>query len=466
MPTIAEILLRDHVRYSGDGKPDQPMGMPAPTGDPESGIHHPSKADFRNAIGSVTDAADRADDAADLIDLALGVNARPLVVLFIGQSNMRGNSGALGGEMGVPTNTYVWNNYIPPVPGSAPVAGTAFTDFVLGQYPADQQVGAQYVTTLPHSILRELSVRTKRPIYAVTIACGGQSIEAFLRPATRTANSWPLTSGDIDLSAQMYPQLANALAAVPGSPSFFDAVFMHQGEKNMNLGDTAPVYRAKIAALASDLVGQGVANNVHTQFVLGTVAQASGRYVDHLATLTNNLPGAITGLKIYDSRGLIAEDGLHFNGNGINVMGERAAEAFLSPLNTTMTAFNSFTPQISGAASGGGVAGGTYSGIWRREGRTVTVHVTAIGITTGGLDGANFIFIRNFPFPVADYVTGSVNIAQATYTGTPTVTSEPGQSYARIVTSASGAALGVLTLGALSSGNASIRFSLTYTTNS
>ncbi|VDS07591.1 hypothetical protein PARHAE_00768 [Paracoccus haematequi] len=61
MPTTAQILLRDFVRYTGDGKPNEPVGKPAPVGDPSSGVHNPSKRDFREAIGSVTDAADRAD---------------------------------------------------------------------------------------------------------------------------------------------------------------------------------------------------------------------------------------------------------------------------------------------------------------------------------------------------------------------------------------------------------------------
>lgn len=72
MPTTADILLRDHVRYTGDGKPNEPVGKPAPHGDPSSGTHNPSKKDLRDAVNSVTGAADEADAAAARADAAAG----------------------------------------------------------------------------------------------------------------------------------------------------------------------------------------------------------------------------------------------------------------------------------------------------------------------------------------------------------------------------------------------------------
>ena len=69
MPTTADRLLRDHVRYTGDGLPNEPVGAPAPVGDPSSGVHNPSKADLRNAVNSVVGSADAADAALSLIHI-------------------------------------------------------------------------------------------------------------------------------------------------------------------------------------------------------------------------------------------------------------------------------------------------------------------------------------------------------------------------------------------------------------
>lgn len=70
MPTTADRLLRDFVRYTGDGLPNEPIGAPLPTGDPASGVHNPSKADLRGAIDSVTGSADEALLAAEAANQA------------------------------------------------------------------------------------------------------------------------------------------------------------------------------------------------------------------------------------------------------------------------------------------------------------------------------------------------------------------------------------------------------------
>lgn len=57
MPTLADIYLRDFVRYTGDGLPNEPVGHPAPIGDPSSGVHHPTKADLRYIVGAAEVAA-------------------------------------------------------------------------------------------------------------------------------------------------------------------------------------------------------------------------------------------------------------------------------------------------------------------------------------------------------------------------------------------------------------------------
>lgn len=53
MVRLVDINIRDHVRYTGDGLPNEPVGHPPPVGDPTSGVYNPTKADIRNAIGDV-----------------------------------------------------------------------------------------------------------------------------------------------------------------------------------------------------------------------------------------------------------------------------------------------------------------------------------------------------------------------------------------------------------------------------
>lgn len=71
--TIRDIInrvYREHHRYTGDGKPNEPTGAPLPVGDPQSGVHSPKKADLREAFG---DAGDVIDDAVEVAEIALGL---------------------------------------------------------------------------------------------------------------------------------------------------------------------------------------------------------------------------------------------------------------------------------------------------------------------------------------------------------------------------------------------------------
>jgi Right handed beta helix region len=64
MSVAVDTALRDFVRYTGDGLPNAPVGAPLPIGDPSSGVHNPSKADLRNAIGGIVDLAEAAAASA------------------------------------------------------------------------------------------------------------------------------------------------------------------------------------------------------------------------------------------------------------------------------------------------------------------------------------------------------------------------------------------------------------------
>jgi hypothetical protein len=47
MPTKADEIFREFNRYTGDGKPGEPVAAPLPIGDPSSGVKHLKKREFR-----------------------------------------------------------------------------------------------------------------------------------------------------------------------------------------------------------------------------------------------------------------------------------------------------------------------------------------------------------------------------------------------------------------------------------
>jgi hypothetical protein len=64
MNAVVDRALRDHVRYTGDGLPNEPTGAPLPLGDPASGVFEPQKKDLRDAM---TETIDRAEQASALL---------------------------------------------------------------------------------------------------------------------------------------------------------------------------------------------------------------------------------------------------------------------------------------------------------------------------------------------------------------------------------------------------------------
>lgn len=63
MNDVVNRALRDHVRYTGDGLPNEPTGAPLPVGDPASGVFVPQKADLREAMTETIEVSGAARDA-------------------------------------------------------------------------------------------------------------------------------------------------------------------------------------------------------------------------------------------------------------------------------------------------------------------------------------------------------------------------------------------------------------------
>lgn len=47
------VVLRDFVRYTGDGGANEPVGHPLPVGDPSSGVHNPTKKQMRDMLAEL-----------------------------------------------------------------------------------------------------------------------------------------------------------------------------------------------------------------------------------------------------------------------------------------------------------------------------------------------------------------------------------------------------------------------------
>lgn len=325
MPTTADRLLRDHVRYTSDGLPNEPVGHPAPVGDPASGTHNPSKKDIRDAINSVTGAADRAEIAADAA-LAFVDEQPPLVVVAAGQSNMRSVPDQTGGDYSSNPRLFAWNSQAAPMSG-----GTAFIPMSLSSNPFIGTVA----NNLAFQFCKELQVRTGRLVYLILVALGGHHIEAFMNSVDLSNNGWATTPGEADLFTFLTAQIDDALPLVPGSPTSVDYFIWHQGEANKE--DQVEVYANKMRTMLKRFENIGFIERNKTDIVAGELlaGNTNGRYRErHLSALKRLQIGtrqdAFPRFKIARSRGLqpvtLADD-LHFSGEDVTAMGKRYVDA-------------------------------------------------------------------------------------------------------------------------------------------
>ena len=333
MPTTAEILLRDHVRYSGDGLPGQPIGMPAPVGDPESGIHHPSKKDIRDAIDSVTGAADAAQDAADAANAAAGALGTPYVIFAFGQSNMRGFADSIGGDKTSDPGVFFWD-----APNGTPVsAGSKFRVAAFGTPPLDNfnSTAGEFANNLAFHAAKRVRQITARRVYVIMISRGSVPIESFISDAVLSANGWT-RSGNQDLYTQSINALAAALPLIPGSPSQVDAIIGHHGEANM--ADPPEVYARKMKAALLGIETAGFASRERTVVALGEVAAGGlgNNATRHRAGLYRLKESwnfdKWRGMKIVSSSGLptASTGNVHFTGSALVSFGHRYAEALFT----------------------------------------------------------------------------------------------------------------------------------------
>lgn len=207
------IVWRDHVRYTGDGLPNEPVGKPAPIGDETSGIHNPKKPEIRDWGYGIQVQADRAEAAADLLEqvtdaidaisgpadarkrfvvnatgtgYTLAPRAKHLSVAY-SQSNFANRGESATWILPPPPNLFVWNggNWSGDI---TPPLGNAFV-------PAstrDPQIPLAYAAELARE-------NPETDFYVIIIARGGTGIRALsgIRYRFRTATTGAPASGDV-----------------------------------------------------------------------------------------------------------------------------------------------------------------------------------------------------------------------------------------------------------------------------
>lgn len=243
MPKSVDEVFRDFVRFTGDGKPNEPVGKPLPIGDPSSGVHQPQKKDIREAIAPVFAASELAQAAmldvqgaslyaASVPSLLANTTAsypagtvfatreegvsykvaptsatdhdattaggvklyrlRPKRLIFAySQSNFAGKATGTAWTQKPPENLRVWNggNWAGDI---APPMGTAFL-------PA-----ADFAPQVPIAYAAELArSRPEEDWFLVIVARGGTGIRAVAgtRYRFRSATTGNLASGDMRFNA-------------------------------------------------------------------------------------------------------------------------------------------------------------------------------------------------------------------------------------------------------------------------
>lgn len=251
---------------------------------------------------------------------------RPITAFVWAQSNGVGFSLASDGDKTLDPDVFLLNADLS---GSTITPGTQFLPAAFGTAPLNIGTPGAEANSAYFSLGKRLREKHGRRVYIVVLAAGGHHIEAFLKPATITANGWAKVGGEQDISALMYPGLANALALVPGAPTSFDYIVGIQGEADQ--AKQPELYAAQATALITDL---GSLVSAATVIVQPNIADSYGnanraRFANALIRAQHDLPA----LRIANTTGLTLASlgGIHYSGQGLVDLGYRLADAALSP---------------------------------------------------------------------------------------------------------------------------------------
>lgn len=253
----------------------------------------------------------------------------PLVVLALGQSNMRSTPEQTGGDLTVNPSVFAWNSQVSPAAN-----GTAWVVATPGQNPFIGTVA----NNLAFQFCKELQVSTGRQVYLILVAAGGHHIEAFMNSVDVANNGWSQTPGELDLFTFAMNQMNTSLPLVPGAPTSVDYMIWHQGEANRE--DQVEIYARKLRTILKRLELNGRIARNKTTVIAGEllVGATNGRFrVRHASSLKRLQMGtredAFPRVKIASSVGLQPVsliDDLHFSGEDLTALGKRYADAAFS----------------------------------------------------------------------------------------------------------------------------------------
>ena len=236
------------------------------------------------------------------------------VVVSAGQSNMVG-SGA-GGDLSLNPNVaaYDWVNdeIILSAYDAAPAGGAA-------------RIGSTIRNNLYIPMANELSEELDRPVLIISHAVSGSRIDTWLE--TGTGENW----------AELNPEVALALAHIDQDTA--DAFLWHQGESDYPV-PTAD-YKAAVLAFVEQVRDQDWAADT-LPFLFGELSRDGVNFAQNRAMQEIELENTDPNIGFVSSAGLISDElsGVHFNGEALNIFGERYFETLMNILDGVAAAPN------------------------------------------------------------------------------------------------------------------------------
>jgi Carbohydrate esterase, sialic acid-specific acetylesterase len=259
-----------------------------------------------------------------------GATGTPIVVFAWGQSNTTAIPAANNGDKTTDPLVYFWNT---DMHTSTTVVGTTWNVGTFGVAPLN--VGsAPYANNFTLHFAKSLRQRFNRPVYVIIIARGETRIEAWIKSSTLAANGWSRGS-EPDLSALMYPGIATALAAIPGSPTKIDYVVGTHGGANFGSGDTdtQETYAAMLTAIMTDLgslINLNTTPIIHAELANNNATERRRQHYNALLRVQENLPT----FRIVRTSGLpvVSGNAKHFTGEGLVMLGKYMASIIDRPV--------------------------------------------------------------------------------------------------------------------------------------
>lgn len=234
-----------------------------------------------------------------------------LAVLLMGQSQASGVTAQTGGTHYIASGVHAWNSADPMSDGSAWIpAQYGVGPLTIGSSPWAVNPGITFANRI-----RQLS---GADVYLILKAKGSQAIETFIKPATLAANGWTAAA---DNTVFMYPDIAQALAAIPGcTKTVPDFILWMQG--GANASDTQAQYQAKLTALISDMTAEGIYRDQASMMIAGGLRDTTSFKETHKAACL------AAGLRYATGEGYtLLPDGLHLIGEDSERFGTRLANS-------------------------------------------------------------------------------------------------------------------------------------------